>query len=338
MCETVNDASNGSAAIRHDLFRTHLSTLWLGLAFSVPSAIGVAEENWRSRFEQEYPAAAAKVVLFYHNLSITEHEYGERVNEKRKYNAAIDSVAINVSPANPQDGPSRIYVYRPDVFLRGHRNVGDEGAIVLDELQRPPMCDDLETIRVRVKLPYAAFSCLELTVAEFMEQPTFVIEQIREKTEGSEPLVEVYWKCEFTAVKGGVLKRQGTFLFDPFRLWVLRGYTIGVEGNAARMACAISYNGEARGVPLIREAKYWTDREGERSQDVVNRIIDIDLDTPPDEVFRLSHYGISDDLLSTKLESSSPWAFYFMLGNACAVAALAIYLIARRVRTESGSR
>jgi hypothetical protein len=312
------------------MFSLRIVAFWIGAAFIALSEISIAEEDWRSRFEREYPAAADKLISFYHNLSITEYELGQFTDETRDFRAVSDSIAISVTPTKPKEGPPRVYVYRPDVFFRGHRSAVDQRTIVLDGLQRPPSPEDLETIRIHAKLPYASFSCLGLTVAELMRQPSFAIEQVVEKTDGDETRVEVYWKCEFAAVKGGVLKRKGIFAFDPFRGWVLCGYTVGVEQSTAGMACSIDYDGVRQDIPLIREAKYWTHSEDERSQESVVKIVHFDFEAQPKDVFSLEYYGISDAVLSTTPRNGRPVATFFLVGNVFAAIAIVLYLIARR--------
>jgi hypothetical protein len=295
------------------------------------------------KFEQEYPAAAAKLQNFYTHLSLTEQETMTSPKEKvrvNEYMAAGDLVALKVTrletnpdePDNPE--PQTIYVSRPDLVFRA-RNKSHDSPYVLDNVHDSPTIDDVQGIRVNTKLPFAPYCWLDLTVLETMKRPTFQIEKVVEIQQNGALLLQVLWTCTFESYRGGELKRAGSFLFDPSHAWVLRGYAVGMQGNEARMRCTIDYEGSHEGIPLVAAAKYWTDLEDEgRTNESVVKVLDLKLQTPANEVFTLPYYGIPESVAGSKeLPDSSLAKVLFVIANVGIVLAIVMFLIFRQRRS-----
>jgi len=307
----------------HRSLRIAISVIAIILSFRDQSLLA---EDWAKRFRMEYPDAAVRVSNFYHNLTLSEDEVSGKQELFTEYKSLNNSMAVNVTIKGQSEGSNRVYVYRPDLFFIGHRNSLSQ-ALVLESIRRPPSLDNLDTIRIRTRLPFAAYSWLNSTVLETIQRSTFQTDDVLERVEeDDEFLIEVFWRCTFGDENGPGLKRQGSFLFDPASNWVLREYAVGLEGKSSRMRASIKYDGSHDGIPLVSEANYWTDRDGKRSQDVKVRRLQLDLEPPPKEVFELSYYGVPDRVLA----ADRTWSWrvrLLVIANVLSVIAVGIYVI-----------
>lgn len=245
-------------------------------------------------FLKEYPAAARRLQEFYTSLQMTEIQKqitpeGVKPIREREFRANGQSLLLKTTNLQEQ-GRQTVLVTTPERSFWLVKEAGRDKFKVL-EAGAEPSRSDRTSIQLHAKLPFAPYAVLDLLITEVLANPTFKITRVERLQKEGRELLQVFWECRFGNERKH-LDRAGDYVFSPSEAWVLREYAIGVQGNpAGRMRCAIEYDKEYPGIPLVKQARYWK-QQGDKiwEEEIVERA-DVTLEPAPPKAFTGVYFG-----------------------------------------------
>jgi len=149
------------------------------------------------------------------------------------------------------------------------------------------------------RVPLAAYGFLSQTVPDMLADGGLVITDRKQVTEGGRELVRV--TGDLTVPMPQFPDKPGRYTrvltLDPQLGWAVTGYSWWPTKTKSRFFhAAVSYDGAAEGIPLIKRVEYWAElpaAPGKKVDQTVVEVTAIDRRRVPAEDFTLEAFGIT---------------------------------------------
>lgn len=282
----------------------------------------------RSRFLNEYRAAAARVESAYTNLSMSLRVDASRAgfdSPKANLNVTFFANGDSMGMTQGRDAVDYVAILTPERMFRLARG-GDQRPFAVTDVGKLGTAADREGVRLKSRAPFAPYCLNETRIVDLLTNPTFRIEAADEMTDDGRALTKISWKCTFANPQSDV-HRVGWFLFDPENSWVLRESSLSTAGVDGAQRCRVQYHGVHDGVPVIESVSYWSESGGVITGLHDWRVTAITFEPASPRRFLPSEYGVPDDLTGSP---RSGWQthprFFFWMVLTIAIIMAAVFL------------
>ena len=292
----------------------------------------------RSRFMNEYPAAASKVERAYTNLSMALRVDASRAgvdSPKANLNVTFFANGDSLGMTQGRDTVEYVAILTPERMFRLSRS-GDQRRFAVTDLGKKGTEADREGVRLKSRAPFAPYCMNESRIIDLLKNPTFRIEAADEMIEDGRSLIKISWKCTFSDSQSDV-NRVGWFLFDPANLWVLREYSLSTAGVDGALRCRVQYGGVQNDVPVIESVSYWSENGGVIKGLHEWRVTTITFEAASPNRFLPSEYGVPDDLTGSP---GSAWPTHprFLLWLVLTIAIVIAAALLRHLRRTANEK
>lgn len=297
-----------------------------------PTGFSTKQEVLWTRFWNEYPAASKKIEAFYNEICFDETliplDGDEKARAETRWLSNGHKLRFDTHFASTGADVVRL-ANRFKQFRLEKRGETYSLVKVSGGLSSP---DGLNSLRLNVALPFACYCIFEMTIIDFLKQPGAQIIGLATTSDPSQPgeLLRIDWEAPNLAEPASNRKtRAGWFTFDPGRAWILvnSGFSYDKQVDAAKLGF-FSYEGGARGIPLVQNLQYSKRKNGVISPYQRIEVSNVKLRPAASNLFKLSSFGIPDSFDDDRDEKS--YTAYILVGLGLMGLLLSYYFYSRR--------
>ena len=298
----------------------------------------------REDFEARYPSAYDSMRETYDNIQMTVREKFEARRSETLWEAGGAEGSYRwveldrVAPGALGKLPLTVAVARPDFAFALQRDSESSPYSVarMGSINPGPEFEQFLATMIyrRAQVMVAPFSILSTPLPEILSDPKFRIVGLERTGSDDRPTLRVDW--EHPLEDGAINRGNFEFLADSL---ALKAYDIRQDAKdptgkpvTSIRSASLDYEGESRGVPLIRRM---TARIGFVGGELTSRTFDVEQiipEGPPAEAFTLESFGIS----TTPVRPPTPIAYYLIgLAVLCLALIVAIKVFQARSRANA---
>jgi hypothetical protein len=284
-----------------------------------------AEPSPLDRFRAEYPQAMKSLESRYNHMELRGRQ--TMTNQKRSEDTQLtfyvngDRVRLDRDIKEIEDGKQGQRQTRgvatPSLAFSVER-AAENNRFALSNLDKSSggYLYALDLIRTHGMFARAPYGVLDGTIADFMAEKQFKITAVTQEADDV--------KVEFDSPLANQ-GRSGWWQFRPNQSWALQAWELRFQkpGEPAVInAVTLQYHGEADGVPLLESVRLVRTFEGRKVQEEEFRVESIRFGNPPDDVFTLAAFGISNSVGGQPARLRGGLFWFFLLMTAMALAGI----------------
>ncbi len=148
--------------------------------------------------------------------------------------------------------------------------------------------------RAKSRLATAPYGVYGMTAAEYFRSPGLKIIDVSESDLSGNRVIVVKSHYSYSH-NADQIERWGRFVFLRDRCWALKEWSAGAEPeDGFRRRTVLEYDGDSKGVPLLKRIDHWRGAGAERNRVDEFVITRIDPRDPSPSDFTLAAFGIPD--------------------------------------------